>query len=341
MASRQPADVVAHDRAVFLVDTERGSYERAADLYFDAFHGLGIEVERVPYADAPAQDLRGRWVVHHTIGPLFRPVAGAINTAVVFHEWSRYPSGWIGALNTFDALWAPSRHVERVLTSSGATVPVCYAPPPLAVPQASTRAAWHATGPFRLLSVGEPHFRKGFHLLIEGFQRAFPQVGEAELTLKVSPSCDWSSPRRDIHLVRERLPRPALQELFITHDAYVTASLGEGLGLPVAEAVTALLPVAANRWGGHGEIVEADAFWDIAYDEVPQLYCSHPTFYADGQQCAYSSPEHIADTLRAMVAATPGEREARARRAHAHLSRTHGLAAATERLRAHVPAVRR
>ncbi len=336
MAPTQPAGVSV-ERVVFLVDTARGSYQRAADLYREAFEHLGIDVESRPYSDASARDLPGRWVVHHTIGPLFRPVVGAINTAVVFHEWDRYPSGWLSALNEFDALWAPSRHVERVLVSSGATTAVRYVPPPLAVDSPRTKVAWTATGPFRFLSIGEPHFRKGFHLLLEGFTTAFPRVGEAELTLKISTGCDWSSPRPDIRMVPERLTRNELNQLLVSHDGYVTASLGEGLGLPVAEAVMALLPVAANRWGGHTEIVEPGAFWEIAHDEVPQLYCSHPAYYAPGQHCAYSSPDRIATTLRAVVDAGPGEREQRAREARAGLSRAHGRALAAERLRQCVP----
>lgn len=314
------------ERAVFLVDAERGSYRRAADLYRTAFVHAGIAVEWVSYGEASARDLEGQWVVHHTIGPLFQPIAGAVNTAVVFHEWSRYPAGWLETLNRFEALWAPSRHVQQVLVASGATAPVHFVPPPLVDAECTAKATWHAGGPFRLLSVGEPHFRKGFHLLLEGFQRAFPRLGEAELTLKVSPSCDWTAPRPDVHLVRDALSRDALAALVAAHDGYVTASLGEGLGLPVAEAILSLLPVAANRWGGHADLVDPGACWEIGYDEVPQLYCSHPTFYAEGQRCAYSAPDRIATALRAMVSADADERERRARRAHAHLARHHGLA---------------
>jgi glycosyltransferase involved in cell wall biosynthesis len=327
------------DSAVFLVDAERGSYIRAADLYESAFRAAGIHVDKKDYATADRESLRRTWVVHHTIGPLFRRVPGAFNTAVVFHEWSRYPRGWMDTLEEFDAIWAPSRHVRDVLVASGATN-VIYLPPPVALEDAPVKQSWQTSRPFRFLSVGEPHFRKGVHLLLAGYLAAFPNEGEAELVVKVSASCDWAPPRSDIRFLRERLSRSELGALFASHDAYVTASLGEGLGLPLAEAILARLPSAANWWGGHRDLVQATDFWEIAHEEVPQVFCSQPSFYATDQQCAYSSPDRIAATLRGVVDAGPDERERRARRAASALRDTHGLQRIAACVGEHVPSRR-
>lgn len=324
----------AQDRApVFLVDTERGSYTRAAELYAAAFDELNLPPDVRSYGAGNEGNLDGRWVLHHTIGPLFRHVPGAHNTAVVFHEWSRYPSAWLAALDRFESVWAPSHHVEDILSRSGLTAPLHYVPPPLSFVDTTRRRSWSPSGQFRFLAVGEPHFRKGFHLLLEGYQRAFPQIGEAQLTLKVSPSCTWESPRADISLVREHLSRSALADLYAEHDALVSTSLGEGLGLPIAEAVDALMPVATNIWGGHRDIVGPDGIWVIEHDEVLQPFCSAPSYYADGQRCAYCSPERIASSLRAVAAASATEREGRSRNAYERLSRQHGIAAAAARIR--------
>lgn len=319
--------------AVFLVDHERGSYARAAELYADAFVSAGIGVEARSYSEAGAADLAGRWVVHHTIGPLFQHVAGAQNTAVVFHEWSRYPSSWLATLNGFESVWAPSRHVEELLLASGLSAPLRYVPPPLAHAGTVRRSSWQTSRPFRFLAVGEPHFRKGVHLLLQGYQRAFPRLGDARLTLKVSPTCTWETPREDIVFVRERLSPDALSALYAEHDALVSASLGEGLGLPIAEAVDALMPVVTNIWGGHRDLVGRDGAWVIPHDEIPQLFCSAPSYFADGQRCAYSSPERIASALQAIASASPEEREQRARVAYRDLCRQHDLPAAASRIR--------
>lgn len=308
----------------FLVDQARLSYVEAAELYREAFAALGIAVREHPYAPQDHGQMEGTWVIHHTIGPMFHPVPGAHNTAVVFHEWDRYPASWVATLNTFQSIWAPSAHVASTLEVSGVTVPVSLVPPPVAARDIPVKQSYRTSSPFRFLSIGEAHFRKGFHLLIDGFLHAFPEEGEATLTLKVSSGCSWRSPRRDVVIVADRLDRGDLLSLYSTHDAYVTTSLGEGLGLPVAEAVMAGLPVVANVWGGHGDLVRPSGCWEIAHRVVPQVFCSDPSYYAEGQRCAWSSAAQIAAALRAVVDAAADEREVRSALARAALEESHG-----------------
>ncbi len=308
----------------FLVDTDRPSYVEAAELYEHAFAAAGIAVRSIGLGAGNVAP--GGWVLHHTIGPLFRPIAGAHNTAVVFHEWDRYPAAWVATLNTFQSVWAPSTHVAETLAVSGVRVPVHQVPPPVAARRVPVKTSWHVSPPFRFLSIGEAHFRKGFHLLIDGFLQAFPVEGEATLTIKVPRACVWQSPRADITFVADRLEREDLLTLYCTHDAYVTASLGEGLGLPVAESALAALPAVLNWWGGHRDLVRLPDCWPISYDVVPQIFCSDPSYYARGQRCAYSAPEKIAASLRAAATAPAAERESRARRAQAALEESHGTA---------------
>jgi glycosyltransferase involved in cell wall biosynthesis len=231
----------------------------------------------------------------------------------------------VRTLEAFQSIWAPSTHVALALRASGVRTPIHFVPPPVAVRRVPAKTAWSAREAFRFLSIGEAHFRKGFHLLIDGFLQAFPDEGEATLTLKVSPSCSWRSPRSDIRIVADRIERGRLLSLYASHDAYVTASLGEGLGLPLAEAIVAGLPVVANHWGGHRDLMRREHGWTIGHEVVPQVFCSDPAYYAKGQSCAYSSPERIAEALREAVAAAPAERESRARRAAAALQASHGL----------------
>lgn len=308
---------------IFLVDTERPSYVEAARLYREAFAIAGIAVREERYA-AVRRPRYGAWVLHHTIGPLLRPVPGAHNTAVVFHEWDRYPAAWVATLNDFQSVWAPSVHVADTLRASGVSVPIDFVPTPVAARSLFATRSYRASSPFRFLSIGEAHFRKGFHLLINGFLMAFPEEGAATLTLKVSPTCAWQSPRADISIVADRLDRGDLLALYRDHDAYVTASLGEGLGLPVAEAVMAGLPVVANRWGGHRDLVRAEDCWEIGHDVVPQVFCSDPSYFAPGQRCAWSAPEQVAAAMREVCAASPVAREKRALDARTALGRSHG-----------------
>jgi glycosyltransferase involved in cell wall biosynthesis len=322
-----------HGEALFLVDTTLPSYMEAAQLYRAAFSHAAIDVCEQAYATMP-RSAQG-WVIHHTIGPRFAPVGGAHNTAVVFHEWDRYPAAWVATLNQFQSVWAPSRHVAETLRVSGVRTPIDLVPPPVAASPMPVKQAYAASAPFRFLSIGEAHFRKGFHLLIDGFLAAFPEPDTAMLTIKTSASCAWASPRPDIVIVADRLNREDVESLYAEHDAYVATSLGEGLGLPVAEAVMAGLPVAANLWGGHADLVQPATCWPIAHELVPQVFSSDPSYFAAGQRCAWSSSRQVAAVLRALYVASPQERERRAAKARSALETTHGLRRVADLVRRH------
>jgi glycosyltransferase involved in cell wall biosynthesis len=325
--------------AFVLTDVSRPSYQIIGRLTCLSLQAAGILASDLPLAQnenerrAYGRTLRGAVVFHSTIGPLFAPVPGVVNVALPLHEWSRYPAAWIERLHRFDAVWTASRFVARTLRASGLRTPITFVPPALDLDMPTRKRTWRSARPFRFLSCGEPHFRKGFHLLIEGFLEAFSEPGTATLTIKTSMPCRWKSPRRDIVIRPERLSRAGILDLYCGFDAYVSASLGEGLGLPVAEAVLAGLPVVANRWSGHADLIPPAGCFGIGYRLVDQPYCSEPAYYAPGQRCALSLPAQIAAALRSAAAASPRERRKIADVARAHLLRTYGVAAASSRIR--------
>jgi len=321
-------------------DLQRPSFAIVGSLYARAFEALGWRVCEVQTPASPRA--QGRLVrkypaglyVHNTLGEGFRPVAGSVNIALPVHEWSRCPARWVRLLEGFDAVWVTTAHVAQALRGSGLGMEPSVVPPPLegAAP-APVPHPRPAARPFRFLYVGEWHFRKGLHLLLDAFQQAFPEPGAAELTLKLGPECPWQSPREDITILKEQLAPARLERLYREHDCYVSASLGEGLGLPVAEAVLAGLPVAANRWGGHASLLAPGACFTIAHQEVPQVFASQPDTYADGQVCGFSAPAEIARVLREAASSAVAERESMAQAARAHLLAHYGREAALEGIR--------
>ena len=139
--------------------------------------------------------------------------------------------------------------------------------------------------------------------------KAFPESGSALLTIKTSPSCDWESPRNDIIVIKEKWSRKKLLAEYSKHDCFISASLGEGLGLPIAEAIMADLPVCTNFWGGHNSLLCTGGFIEIPHEEIIQPFTSDPAFYAENQKCAYSSPENIKLSLYEFLQTTSTERK--------------------------------
>jgi glycosyltransferase involved in cell wall biosynthesis len=311
------------------------SYGTVGALYQATFQAMGIRSLLAPYPSSRVPRVpRGSIVLHSTFGFRFDPIPGARNIAVPFHEWSRYPARWAKRLNRFEQVWAASDFLRNVLRTSGVSTPVGFVPPALDLDPPRSKRSWSAHRPFRFLFVGEPHFRKGHHLLIEGFRRLTSGNRAATLTIKTSPNCAWKVDDANIRLIAEEWPLDRLWHLYESQDGFVSASLGEGLGLGVAEAMLARLPVATNRWGGHASLVVPDGYVRIPHRVVPQPFCSQPDFFAPGQQCALSSPEAIASAMQQMMTMSARAREQQAECARSHVAKRFGFAPASARLRA-------
>lgn len=321
---------------LILSDEHIGSYAGIGDLLARTLQAIGVSSKHLPLSTrrAPREIKRNAIVIQNTIGPRFVPVSGCRNIAMVHHEWDRYPQAWVHSLNAYSQVWVTTTFVKRTLLASGVTAPIVLVRPALDLDPVPLKTNYALNRPFRIFACGAPHFRKGFHLLMEAFVRAFPKQGEAQLVIHSEPGGEWSSPRRDILIDDVRLSREALLARYRDFDVFVSASLGEGLGLPVAEAVLAGVPVLANDWGGHGDLLRAGGFFPLPYTVVPQPYCSRPDYYAPGQRCAMTTVEGIAGALRKVCRSSDRMREEMAASARQGLLRRYGQGAAIKRLKA-------
>ena len=312
-----------------LTDYHRGSYEIIGNLFQNTLQQLG-EVRNLPTPMSLkerrdlALGLKGGIVFHNTLGDQFIPIKDCYNIAMPLHEWSEYPNEWIKLLNQFDEVWTTTDHIQEVLKRGGLTVPVIKLPPALDSEDITEKKNLGVSDKPRFLFVGEPHFRKGHHLLIQGFIKAFPQAGSALLTIKTSPSCGWDSPRDDIILIKEKWSREKLLAEYSNHDCFVSASLAEGLGLPIAEAIMAKLPICTNFWGGHKSLLTRGGFIEIEHEEIIQPFTSDPAFYAENQKCAHSSPQEIAKSMKLFNNTSLSERKKMAFAAKENFLKSYG-----------------
>ncbi|MDC0368580.1 glycosyltransferase [Opitutales bacterium] len=297
-----------------LTDFHRASYAIIGQLFERSLSGLcSVNHRATPRnkieREVANQELKKSIIIHNTLGDGFVPLQNCYNIALPAHEWSQFPQKWIDRLNQFEEVWTTTDHVKDLLHDCGLKVPCFKSPPALDSDDIPSKSCWTTSDSPRFFAVGEPHFRKGYHLLMQGFTKAFPKIGQAHLTIKTSPTCNWESPRKDITVIKEDWPREKLLAEYAKHDHYVSASLGEGLGLPIAEAIMAELPVCTNFWGGHKSLLTHGGFVEIEHEEIIQPFTSDPAFYAEGQKCAYSSPESISEALKKCISRSAAERK--------------------------------
>lgn len=283
---------------------------------------------------ALSKEIPGEIVIHNTSGEGFAPIAGCWNIALPVHEWSRYPEPWSRRLNCFDEIWVTSQHVYKILLKSNVHKPILFLPPGLDTCHWRGKTEWKVRAKPHFYFCGESHFRKGHHLLINGFLRAFPATGEALLTIKTNSDCDWEAPRADIIFDKRKLDRQQMLETYANYDFYISASLGEGLGLPVAEAILSGLPIAANFWGGHTSLLKRGSFFKIAHRLIDQPFSSRPEYYALRQKCALSDSEAVSNTLKIIKNYTKAEGLQRmAHSAKEHLLCNYGIVNAGRKIK--------
>lgn len=323
-------EFVKNKEAVIFSDLQRGSFKIIGALYKRSLQSAGFRVKefQTPSTKQEREKIapfcRGKIVFHNTIGFNFITIPNAYNIALPVHEWSQYPEEWVGSLNLFEEVWVTTDYVESLLRGSGVNRPIFNLPPSLCSYLPTQKKQWDTKKPFKFLAIGEAHFRKGFHLLMLGFMKAFPEPFEVTLTIKTSESCSWVSPRKDIIIVNDFLKYEQVLEFYSQFDCYVSASLGEGLGLPIAEAILSFLPVATNYWGGHKSLLTDGGFFKIDHEIIDQPFCSNPSYYAESQKCALSRPDSIAKTLRTVFGVSAKKRETIAKTAREHLLSQYG-----------------
>ncbi|MEM7672950.1 MAG: glycosyltransferase [Verrucomicrobiota bacterium] len=318
-----------------LTDFSLPSFVRIGILYARTFEELGWKVDHLPMGSETTKFTdRYDCVFQNVSGRNFKAIKNCKNIGLFVHEWSHYPTAWRSYLDDFDALWTTTQHCKTIAERSELKPSALWIPPVFDLEAHPQKNSYHTSTPFRFLYIGEWHFRKGLHLLLESWQHAFPEIGEAQLTIKTSADCNFKSPREDIQIVVERWPVEMLNQAYIESDCYVSASLGEGWGLPIMEAIRSGLPVCANLWGGHSSMLTSESCFEIEHQEIPQVFAPRPEVYAPGQTCGFSSETRISKALRRAVNSSENERKNISAKALNRLNQDFSIDAFKERISA-------
>ena len=280
----------------------------------------------------PAASVRPKIHTRYIYPPHCDNMHGSIRA---FHcygwEESAFPRRYARDFDSgLDLVTVMSRYVMQVLRDNGVTIPIEVAglgadhilgspPVPVEFPR---------SGVFNFLHVSSCFPRKGADVLVRAFCEEFRQTDDACLIVKTFPNPHNTieelvreADRRyrghaPIRIITDSITSGEMRFLLENANCLVSASRGEGFGLPVAEAMLLDCPVIATIHGGQADLCSPERCWPVEFQIVPaQTHLTEgPSYWAE------PSISSLREQMRKVFEAPPEEVKARTALARAHIA---------------------
>lgn len=287
--------------------------------------------------------------------------AGTRRIGYWYWEVEAFPESQHVGFRSVDEVWVATEFVRRAVAPH-APVPVVTLTPPLFRPADPTTPTMAHLRSQLGLPPGRPVVLFVFDYLstverknpwgaVTAYQRAFPPGGSGTdrpaLVLKSMNAAQrpqdaerlrlMAAGDPDIVLLEQHLPAAQLQGLVTGCDAYLSLHRSEGLGLTIADAMSAGRPVVATGYGGNMEFMGDDTAYVVPWSPVPIPPGCEP--YPTGTPWAEPDLDAAADALRRIIAEPTAAAQV-GRRAAEVLRRQHAPEIAGARMRTHLDATR-
>ena len=328
------------------ITTETGALSRQSHEFASHPQGVGAYDVNLVCVNA---DMTPRFA--RDMGPEFSE--GRHTVGYWFWEVEQFPQRLHAAFDAVDEVWTATDFVADAVRRAGRK-PVFTVPLPLAVPrQAPEITRQHLGLPDRFLFLFSFDFlsvfeRKNPLALVRAFTRAFePDSGPILVIKTINGHICLSDLERlraeigdrpDIRLVNDYYAAAEKDALVWLCDCYVSLHRSEGLGLTMAEAMSAGKPVIATGYSGNMHFMTAANSFPVDFVLTPVPARCEP--YPAGAMWADPDLDHAARLMRT-VYAQPQDAAAKGARARAEILERHGLEASAAAVAQRLKAIRR
>lgn len=167
--------------------------------------------------------------------------------ALCMFESTVIPPDWVDPLNRCGAVVVPTRWLVNVFRDCGVKIPIHVVP--LGVSESHQYKVRRQKKVFRIVAIGDRGRRKGSHIALFAFAKAFADDLSAELVIKtLHYPFKMSNP--NIRLINRPYTNAQMVALYRSADLFVFPTAGEGFGLPPREAAATGALSIATDWGG-------------------------------------------------------------------------------------------
>ena len=223
-------------------------------------------------------------VIRNLYPPRVHDMRGKLNLLHFYWEESSIPASYVADFNRYlNGILAPTHFVKKLLRDNGVYIPIEVIG--VGVDHILTQDLSLYRGAlgkgFRFLHVSSGFERKGLDLLIEAFASAFTRDDDVILIIKT-----FANPHNRVHeliahaiakypscppiqVIEEELSPGQILDLYARSDCFVSATRGEGFGLPMAEAMLQDVPVIVSSATGHADFCNPETAFIIRHEPEP------------------------------------------------------------------------
>lgn len=241
-------------------------------------------------------------------------------------EETGFPVEYVGAFNRkLDLITVLSKFVKKVLEDNGVRIPIAVTGGGVDHLLRSTpKMPSERIRKFSFLHISSCFPRKGVDALLAAYGKAFRNSDDVTLVIKTFPnphndveeqllkqqSIDRGYPH--VVVVNRDCADEELRGWYAACDALVAPSHGEGLGLPLAEAMLFKLPVITTGWSGQCDFCDDTTAW------ICDFQFEKSSSHLGGVHSAWVRPDiqHLAKLMREVYELPPEKRAQRTDLAH-------------------------
>ncbi len=248
--------------------------------------------------------------VVYGVADVFHKNSGKYKIGYTMLETTGIPSSWVEQCNRMDEIWVPSSFNVKTFCDSGVKVPMHVVPLGIDPGYYNRKIiSYKKHNRYTFLTVFEWGERKAPEVLLKAYSKAFTAKDDVVLLCKVNNN-DSS-----IHVENEirKLGLPAdgpeiiflyntafddydMPTLYRSADCFVTATRGEGWGMPILEAMACGLPAIATNWSAQTDFLNEKTGYPVEVEKL--IDAKAKCAYYEGFKWAQASEEHLIQRMR-------------------------------------------